>query len=143
MLLVTNIDWDLDNGDTPEMYKLPSEVEIDELKSFLSDDKSVVLDRVADYLSDSFGFCVRAYTVEEIEPETEPEPIVASEKATNVYTVPVSWTVAGELRIAADSLEEALDYAEDHAGLLPFPKTSEYVWDSFVIDRELAESYNA
>lgn len=143
MLLVSKIEWDLDNGDTPEMYRLPSKVEIDETEEFSPEDSlDDILDRIPDYLSDAFGFCIKSYVVEKEEPEIEPEPIIANKDATNVYTVPVSWTVAGELPIVANSLEEALDYAEAHAGLLPFPKVSEYVWDSFVVDKELAEDYN-
>lgn len=52
-----------------------------------------------------------------------------------VYKVPVVWEMMGYVLVEADSAEEAMVYAKEHADEFPLP-TGEYLEDSFEIDEE-------
>ena len=52
------------------------------------------------------------------------------------YTIPCSWQMYGTLEIEADSLEQAIEKAEDDSTALPTEGT--YVDASFDVDREMA-----
>ncbi len=52
------------------------------------------------------------------------------------YTIPCSWQMYGTLEIEADSLEQAIEKAEDDSTALP--TEGAYVDASFDVDREMA-----
>lgn len=56
------------------------------------------------------------------------------------FTIPCSWEVYGYLEIDAETLQEALDLAEDDSTGLP--RASNYVDGSFKVDAEVAEEDN-
>lgn len=55
-IIVTNIEWDTDGEDIPE---LPTEVSLDRW----TDDEEEILDCTADMLSDLYGFCVFSFEI--------------------------------------------------------------------------------
>ncbi len=55
------------------------------------------------------------------------------------YKIPVSWTVAVDMTIQADSFEEALQKAEESS----LPEGAHYVDDSFEIDMQSARALNS
>jgi len=48
------------------------------------------------------------------------------------YKIPVVWSMIGQHEIEADSLQEAIELAED----LPLPKDGDYLEGSFEVDQE-------
>ena len=54
------------------------------------------------------------------------------------YKIPVSWEVYGCLEIQANSLDEAIEMAEDSA----LPQNGEYIEGSFSIDHEVIPEHN-
>jgi hypothetical protein len=48
------------------------------------------------------------------------------------YKIPVIWSMIGTQIVEADSLEEAIELAED----LPLPKDGDYIEGSFEVDQE-------
>lgn len=72
-IIITDIEWDTDDGYDGEdqELELPSELEIP-VSELLYDDESPddvdeeeIGDRIADYLSDEYGFCVFGFRMEE------------------------------------------------------------------------------
>lgn len=61
-IIVTNIKWDTDGEDIPE---LPTEVTLDRW----TDDEEEILDCTADMLSDLYGWCVFSFEIKESEVE--------------------------------------------------------------------------
>jgi len=63
MIHVANIDWDTD-----EDIELPTDVDIP-LSELIDDDEDTddvdIGDRVCDYLSDKYGFCVYGFSISE------------------------------------------------------------------------------
>lgn len=55
-IIVTNIEWDTDGEDIPE---LPTEVSLDRW----TNDEEEILDCIADILSDLYGFCVCSFEI--------------------------------------------------------------------------------
>lgn len=55
-IIVTNIKWDTDGEDIPE---LPTEVSLEKW----TDDEEEILDCTADMLSDLYGFCVFSFEI--------------------------------------------------------------------------------
>lgn len=55
-IIVTNIKWDTDGEDIPE---LPTEVALDKW----TDDEEEILDCIADMLSDLYGWCVYNFEI--------------------------------------------------------------------------------
>lgn len=55
-IIVTNIKWDTDGEDIPE---LPTEVSLDKW----TDDEEEILDCTADMLSDLYGWCVYSFEI--------------------------------------------------------------------------------
>ena len=55
-IIVTNIEWDTDGEDIPE---LPTEVTLDRW----TDDEEEILECTADMLSDLYGFCVYSFEI--------------------------------------------------------------------------------
>ena len=49
-----------------------------------------------------------------------------------IYKIPVTWQAYGMLYIEANSLQDAVDAADES----PLPKDSEYINDSFEVDIE-------
>ncbi len=49
------------------------------------------------------------------------------------YKIPVSWTVTATMKIEAESLEQALEFAKDD----PLPTDTDYLEGSFQIDEEM------
>lgn len=65
---ITNIEWDTDGEDIEE---LPTEVELT-LKDMIEDDledEETVTEKITDYLSDNYGFCLFDYDYEIISKE--------------------------------------------------------------------------
>ena len=59
------------------------------------------------------------------------------------YTIPMTWEVFGTIEIEADSLEEAVQIAEDPSfEWLPDIGRSDVIEDSMQVDTEAVESYN-
>ena len=59
------------------------------------------------------------------------------------YTIPMTWEVFGTIEIEADSLEEAVQIAEDPSfEWLPDTGRSDIIEDSMRVDIEAVESYN-
>ena len=54
------------------------------------------------------------------------------------YKIPVIWQMAGFCTIKAESLEDAIEEAQDE----PLPSDSSYIEDSFEVDLEGAEIHN-
>lgn len=54
------------------------------------------------------------------------------------YELKVYWENCGTIKVKADSLEQAIRYAENSS----LPEISEYVPDSFNVDIECAEEWN-
>ena len=62
------------------------------------------------------------------------------------YTIPMTWEIFGTIEIEADSLEEAVQIADDPSfecspGIVLGPST-DIIEDSMRIDYEAVESYN-
>ena len=57
------------------------------------------------------------------------------------YTVPCVWQMAGDLRIKAKSLKEAVAIAENSDLGLPEANDSYYVDSSFEVNHEIVEFY--
>jgi hypothetical protein len=53
------------------------------------------------------------------------------------YTIPCTWECYGEVRVEAESLQEAIEIAYEG----PLPWKHEYVDGSFEVDIEMAEYY--
>lgn len=53
------------------------------------------------------------------------------------YTIPVFWSMANDIEVEADSLEEAIKAAKDYD--LP-QEGAEYIDGSFTVNRECAEA---
>ena len=56
----------------------------------------------------------------------------------NKYKIPVSWSVCGIMEVEANSLEDAIDKAED----MPLPTDTDYIDGSFEVNRDMLEYYN-
>jgi len=56
------------------------------------------------------------------------------------YKIACTWQVYGELEIDANTLEQAIEIAED--GTTALPDTDGYVDGSFEVDHELSEEIN-
>jgi hypothetical protein len=54
------------------------------------------------------------------------------------YLIPVSWEVFANVLVEADSLDEAIDNADD----IQLPKEASYIQGSFKVDREGAHNIN-
>ena len=54
------------------------------------------------------------------------------------YRIPCTWTVCGVMEVEADSLENAIIKAKDE----PLPQESDYIDDSFSVNREMLDYYN-
>ena len=52
------------------------------------------------------------------------------------WKVPVSWQMQGTVKIQADTLEDALEIAEDKKGIIPIPDNGEYINASWTVDAE-------
>ena len=63
-IIVTNIEWDTDGEDIPE---LPTEVSLDRW----TNDEEEILDCIADMLSDLYGFCVFSFEISNREEENK------------------------------------------------------------------------
>lgn len=61
-IIVTNIDWDTDGEDV----ELPDEIiiEIDENNIDLLEDLDDYADNLLDYLSDTYGYCIKGFNAE-------------------------------------------------------------------------------
>jgi hypothetical protein len=57
---------------------------------------------------------------------------------TKIFKIQVVWQVTGTLEIEADSLEDAIELAYEK----DLPKRSEYVDDSFKIDKDSTNEFN-
>lgn len=55
------------------------------------------------------------------------------------WSIPVTWTVCGKVKVEADTLAEAMKIARDDDGVLPLPSESDYVDDSWVLSEEDVE----
>lgn len=72
-IIITDIEWDTDDGYDGEdqELELPSELEIPVSELFYDNetpddvDEEEIGDRIADYLSDEYGFCVFGFRMEE------------------------------------------------------------------------------
>jgi hypothetical protein len=53
-----------------------------------------------------------------------------------MFKIPVSWEVFGEVKIEADSIEDALKIFKDTQDSLPLPTESTYVDGSFKLNDE-------
>ena len=60
-----------------------------------------------------------------------------------VYTIPVSWEVSDTIEVRANSLKEAIKYAEEHKDEIPISSSPEYIGDSYKIDGDLANEDEA
>jgi hypothetical protein len=54
------------------------------------------------------------------------------------YTIPVLWQVYSCMKIEANSLDEAIEIANDS----PLPKDGEYIEESFIIDHDAISNHN-
>lgn len=50
-----------------------------------------------------------------------------------IWTVPVTWEMYACIQIEADSLEAAMEIAEDREGKIPLPTNGEYVDGSWAL----------
>lgn len=65
------------------------------------------------------------------------------QEETKTFTIPVSWEVYDTIKVDANTLEEALEWANKHIDEIPLGTTPEYVDASYQIgDYDLAESMN-
>lgn len=58
------------------------------------------------------------------------------------FKIPVSWEVCDEIEVQADSLEEALEWAQEHSDEIPLGIYPEYVDGSYRVDCDMAEFLN-
>jgi len=56
------------------------------------------------------------------------------------WRIPVSWEMAGIVEVEADTLEEAIEIAEDERGEIPLPDNGEYVMASWRTEVEDVEA---
>ena len=70
--------------------------------------------------------------------------VIANENAKKKFKIPVSWEVCDFVKVQADSLEEALDYMEEHSDEIPIDMSdAEYIDGSYSFaSYEEAECYN-
>lgn len=52
-----------------------------------------------------------------------------------IYKIPVSWTVMATMEVEAESLEDAIEKADD----LPLPTDTDYLEGSFQVDRYMLD----
>ncbi len=57
-----------------------------------------------------------------------------------IYNIPVSWEMMAIAKIEAESLDEAIEKAEDNN--YPLPTDSMYVDGSFEVNHDIIECYN-
>lgn len=60
------------------------------------------------------------------------------------FLIPVEWTVRSTIRVEANSLQEAVDFAKEHINDIPITSDNEYIEDSYTVvddDLENAQSY--
>jgi len=65
--------------------------------------------------------------------------VVANEKATKEFVIPVGWEVFGKIRVQADTIEEAFEWAKEHMDEIPLdddPNDITYVDGSYYIGTE-------
>lgn len=55
-----------------------------------------------------------------------------------LYRIPVEWTVTGVMLVEADSVEEAIQEADN----MPLPIAEDYVEGSFAVVQEFISSHN-
>lgn len=61
ILYVTNIEWDLEDMETPEDFDLPTNLKIENPDEELLEDINSCADNLCDWLSDKYGFCVKGF----------------------------------------------------------------------------------
>lgn len=124
-----DITWDTDGNDV----NLPSEVDVsDLLRDYICDNKYNYFDKtdfenvVSDYLSETYGYCHLGFGLKEKENMLE-------------WEIPVSWTMAGKVKIEANTLEEAIAIARDESKEIPLPDDGEYLTGSWNVDYDIDE----
>ena len=50
------------------------------------------------------------------------------------WKIPVSWTMTGTVNIEANTLEEAIEIAEDDEDVIPIPENGSYLEGSWEVD---------
>lgn len=65
--------------------------------------------------------------------------VVADEKATKEFVLPVSWAVFSKISVQADSLEEAFAWAEEHLDDIPLDTECDYVDGSYELTADCPE----
>ena len=61
---------------------------------------------------------------------------VADKNAKKEFIIPIYWQVAGRLKVQANSLEEALDWANEHEDEIELDSDAEYLDGTFEIEQE-------
>lgn len=65
--------------------------------------------------------------------------MVANPKGKKGYLIPVTWKVSDYVRVQADSLEEAYEWAQKNSDEIPLGTEPRYVDDSYEIDGDIDE----
>ena len=61
---------------------------------------------------------------------------VADKNAKKEFIIPIYWQVAGRLKVQANSLEEALEWANEHEDEIELDSDAEYLDGTFEIEQE-------
>lgn len=65
--------------------------------------------------------------------------VVANENAKEEFVLPVSWQVFSQIKVQANSLEEAFEWAKEHLDEIPLDTDADYVDASYEISAESPE----
>ena len=68
--------------------------------------------------------------------------MLGNPNGTNLYKIPVTWEVYDTIEVQGNSLEEALQWAEEYQDEIPLGDEPEYLDGSYQIDKEFAEDLN-
>ena len=71
--------------------------------------------------------------------------VVANKNAEKEYKIPVTWEVFSTIKVQAETLEKAYDWAQEHLDEIPLGDNTDYVDGSYQISAdspEACEIYN-